>query len=238
MVTDDLSAPLSVDPNMAAPVSVTYFIEVLSSWCHWTEPAWSELRQRYTGRVDFSWRVALMRPEDFPVSTEQCDWFYRRSGTHVNSPYMLNSGWFEADRAGHYEAPNWVAEAGRDFVGDEDERVRIALANAAMREGKRIGDLETSVEIAAATIGVDAGQLQTAAQSETVQNRVAASTQCFFDHQLSQRPAFIIENTIGDKATFSGLWTAGPLVATIDAMLADATRYETFAAHGGEPPTA
>lgn len=223
---------------MTAPVSVTYFIEVLSSWCHWAEPAWVELRQRYAGRVDFSWQVALMRPEDFPVSAAQCDWFYRRSGTHVNSPYMLNSGWFEADRAGHYEAPNWVAEAGKDLVGEDDERIRVALSEAAMREGRKIGNLATSVEIAAAAVGIDAGQLQAAAESTAVQERVAASTQRFFDHQLSQRPAFIIESSIGDQATFSGLWTAPPLVATIDAMLADAARYETFAAHHGGPPTA
>jgi predicted DsbA family dithiol-disulfide isomerase len=56
-----------------APITCTYYIEVLSSWCHWAQPAWAELRERYNGRVDFRWRVALMRPEDFPVSASQCD---------------------------------------------------------------------------------------------------------------------------------------------------------------------
>lgn len=223
---------------MSPPVTVTYFVEVLSSWCHWTEPAWGRLRQRYAGRVNFHWAVALMRPEDFPVSAAQCDWFYRRSGTHVDSPYMLNSGWFEAERAGHYEAPNWVAEASRDFVGVDDDSVRMGLAEAALREGRKIGDLATAAAIAADLIGVDADQLQAAARTEAVQARVAASTQRFLDHQLSQRPAFIIESSIGDKATFSGLWTAPPLEATLDAMLADAARYETHAIHHGGPPAA
>ncbi len=221
---------------MSAPVTVTYFIEVLSSWCHWAEPAWVELRQRYAGRVDFRWRVALMRPEDFPVSTEQCDWFYRRSGTHVSSPYMLNSGWFEAERQGHYEAPNWVAEAGREFLGEEDERIRVALSVAAMRDGRRIGDLETAVAIAAEATGVEADALRNAAGSAAVKARVAASTQAFFDHQLTQRPAFLIESTIGDKAVFTGLWVANPLVAAIDAMLEDVARYQSFATHHGEAP--
>lgn len=223
---------------MAASVSVTYYIEVLSSWCHWAEPAWVELRRRYAGRVDFDWQVALMRPEDFPVSANQCDWFYRRSGTHVDSPTMLNSGWFEAERAGHYEAPNWVAEAGREFLDATDERIRIALADAAVRQGKKVGDLATSAAIAASATGLDAAALEAAARSPAVRARVTASTQRFFDHQLNQRPAFIVESSIGDKATFAGLWVAEPLVATIESMLADVVRSEAFAVHHGGPPNA
>ena len=28
-------------------MKVTYYVEVLSSWCHWVEPVWAELKQRY-----------------------------------------------------------------------------------------------------------------------------------------------------------------------------------------------
>ena len=38
---------------------------------------------RYAGRAEFEWKIALMNPEDFPVSQAQCDWFYRRSGGTV-----------------------------------------------------------------------------------------------------------------------------------------------------------
>ncbi len=223
------SAPV---PN----VTVTYFIEVLSSWCHWAEPAWQELQQRYAERVHFTWRVALMRPEDFPVSREQCDWFYRRSGTHVGSTVMLNSGWFDPAVAGHYEAPNWVAEAGRDFLDPDDERIRLALSHAALREGQRVADLELCAQIAAATAGLDATALAQAARSDAVRQRVADSTATFFAHQVNQRPTFIVENNIGDKAVFAGLWQAAPLVATIEQQLADAARYASHAAHFGPPP--
>lgn len=27
-------------------VRVTYFVEAISSWCHWAEPAWAELQRR------------------------------------------------------------------------------------------------------------------------------------------------------------------------------------------------
>src|SRR5580658_350513 len=109
-------------------MKITYYLEVLSSWCHWAEPAWAELKARYAGRAEFGWKIALMNPGDFPVSREQCDWFYRRSGTIVRSPDMLSSGWFEAGRKGLYDAPNLVAEAGRDF-GIADDRLRLALAH-------------------------------------------------------------------------------------------------------------
>ena len=85
-------------------MKVTYYLDVFSSWCAWAEPTWAELKTRYAGRAEFEWKIALMRPQDFPVSREQCDWFYRRSGaTVLNSPVMLNSGWFDAARKGHYE---------------------------------------------------------------------------------------------------------------------------------------
>lgn len=113
-------------------MKVTYYVEMLSSWCTWVEPTWAQLKQRYAGRAEFEWKIALMKPEDFPVSRAQCDWFYQRSGgTVMHSPFMLNSGWFDPDLKGHYEAPNRVAEAGKDFGFTGDE-IRLAL-NHAMR---------------------------------------------------------------------------------------------------------
>jgi predicted DsbA family dithiol-disulfide isomerase len=220
---------------MSAPVTVTYYLEVLSSWCLWAEPAWAELKARYAGRVAFDWRIALMRPEDFPGSAAQCDWFYRRSGLVMRSPFMLSSGWVEPARKGDYRAPNLVAEAARD-LGAADDTVRLALAHAAMREGKKIGDPATAVAIAAKAGNLDAKKLRTRAASPAVTARVAASTAEFFAHQIGQRPAFIVTSAIGDKAVFSGLATAAPLAATVDAMLADCAAYASHAAHCGPPP--
>jgi predicted DsbA family dithiol-disulfide isomerase len=217
-------------------MKITYYCEVLSSWCTWAEPAWSELKRRYAGQVDFQWRIALMKPEDFPVSRAQCDWFYQRSGgTVMRSPFKLNSGWFEAERKGHYEAPNLVAEAGRDFGVSGDE-LRLALSRAGLREGEKLGDLAVSVAIGAATIGVPPEKLRARAESPDVRARVDASTQEFFAQQISQRPAFVIEDPIGDKAVFSGLVRIEPLATTIEAMLSDTSAYAAHAAHYGQPP--
>ena len=218
-----------------ADVTVTYYLEILSSWCHWAEPAWKALKTRYGDQVQFGWKIALMNPGDYPVSRAQCDWFYRRSGTIVRSPYMLNSGWLEPERKGSYLAPNLVAEAGRDF-GFADDRLRLALTQAAERQGRKLGDMAESIAVAAAATGLDAARLRARAESADVLARVQASTAEFHAHQVTQRPAFVLTDAIGDKAVFSGLIRAEPIAAAVDAMLADSAAYAAHAAHFGKPP--
>lgn len=219
-------------------MKVTYYLEVLSSWCHWAEPTWAELKRKYAGRAEFEWRIALMNPEDFPVSQSQCDWFYRRSGgTVMHSPYMLNSNWFEAARKGHYEAPNLVAEAARDFGFPGDE-IRHAISLAALRDGQKVGDLATAVKVAAKAGKIDPKKLLKAAESNAVKDRVASSTADFHAHQINQRPAFVLTDAIGDKAVFSGLVRLEPLAATIEAMLGDTAAYAAHKTHQGDVPKA
>lgn len=113
---------------------ITYYLEVISSWCHWAEPAWAELKRRYAGRVEFAWKIAQMPAAAYPVSRSQCEWFYRRSGSIMRSTYMLNPGWFEPEIK-EYLVPNLVAEAARD-LGATDDRVRLAISRAAVRDGQ------------------------------------------------------------------------------------------------------
>jgi predicted DsbA family dithiol-disulfide isomerase len=62
-------------------LKVTYYLDVASSWCFLAEPAWAALKERYAGRMDFEWKIALMDAMGLPTSREQLTWFYRRSGT-------------------------------------------------------------------------------------------------------------------------------------------------------------
>jgi len=216
-------------------VKITYYLEVISSWCYWAEPAWAELKQRFAGRpVEFCWKLALMNASGLPVSRNQCEWFYRRSGTIMRSPFMLNPGWFEPALK-EYLAPNLVAEAARDF-GVTDDRVRLAVANAALREGRKVGHWEEAAAVAAGAAGLDAAALRKKAQSPEIEARARTTTGEFHALQVTQRPTFLLENTIGDRAVFSGLAVVPPLVATIEAMLSDAAAYASHAAHFGSPP--
>lgn len=217
-------------------ITVTNYLEVISSWCFWAVPAWQELQRRYAGRVEFQWKIALMDESGFPKTREQAEWFYRRSGLMNRSPFMLKPGWFKPNLQ-ECLAPNAVAEAARE-LGIADDRVWLAIMNATVREGVQTGDFETAAQIAAKASGLDARKLLERARSPEIEARVRASTKEFHDMNVTQRPTFVVDTEIGDRAIFSGFAKLEPLAATLDAMLDDANFYESFAAHFGAPPPA
>src|SRR3954467_10576203 len=95
-------------------ITVTYFLDVISSWCFWAEPTWAELKRRYEGNVQFRWKIALMDASGLPTSRAQEEWFYRRSGMIMRSPFIVSGAWSEPILP-KYLAPNLIAEAARDF---------------------------------------------------------------------------------------------------------------------------
>ena len=211
-------------------MKVTYYLDVVSSWCFWAEPAWRELKQRYAGRVDFEWKIALLDAAAMPTSREQEMWFYRRSGMAMRSPFMLKSDWLEP--VAECLAPNLTSEAAKDF-GITDDRVRLAIMEGALLHGRKVLQWEESLALAANAGALDIAALKARAQSPEIEARARASTAEFHALQVNQRPTFVIEDTIGDRAIFSGLAQAAPLIATLDAMFADEAAY---AAHFGTPP--
>ncbi len=216
-------------------IKATNYLDVISSWCYWAEPAWAELKKRYENKnIDFEWKVALMDRSGLPTSHEQHEWFYRRSGTMMRSPFKLSTDWADPELS-EYLAPNCVAKAAED-LGVKDDRVRHAIAHAALREGKKIGDWEVSVEIGAKAGGLDAKKLLERANSPAVEAAARASTVEFHSLQVTQRPTFVFHSDIGDRAVFSGFAKVGPLAAALDSMLEDIEFYESHAAHFGSPP--
>jgi len=214
-------------------VKITYYLEISSSWCYWAEPAWAELKKRYSDRVEFGWKIAQMPAEAYPVSKAQAEWFYRRSGTIMRSPFMLNAGWFQP---GTMHVPNLLAEAAKDF-GVADDRVRLALAHAGEREGKKTGRWEVAIEVAAKAGKLNKSKLLARAKSPAVAARVKKSSAEFDALQVTQRPAFLVENGIGDRAVFSGIVRIEPLAAALEALLADQAAYDSYRAHFGGPPS-
>jgi predicted DsbA family dithiol-disulfide isomerase len=217
-------------------IKVIYYLDVTSSWCYWAEPAWAELKERYAAKpVEFSWRIALLDETALPTSKAQLEWFYRRSGLIARSPFVLNPGWFEAGYT-EYLGPNAVAEAAKDF-GVTDDRVRLAITTAALRDGQKVLPAKISAAVAAKAAGLDARELLAKAQSPETEQRIRATTAEFHALQVTQRPTFVLTSNIGDRAVFSGLTKAAPVAAGIDALLEDAAAYASHAAHFGNPPS-
>src|SRR5262249_245408 len=215
-------------------ITVTDYLDVISSWCFWSEPTWAELKKRYDGRVQFQWKIALMDPSGLPTSRDQERWFYRRSGMMMRSPFVLSTDWYDATLP-EWLAPNCVAEAAKDF-GFTDDRVRLAISRAALREGKSIADWKVAAEIGAEAPGIKVHQLLEPPKSPAIEKRIRASTAEFCALQITQRPAFVIDTEIGDRGIFSGVVKLEPLAATIDSMLDDAAAYAAHKAHFGDPP--
>ena len=215
-------------------LTLTYYLDVVSSWCYWAEPAWVELKDRYQGRVEFQWKIALMDSSGLPTSHAQHEWFYRRSGTIMRSTFMLNSEWSSPELS-EYLAPNCVAEAARDMQVTDD-RVRLALAHAGLREGRKMGDWDIAAEIGARAGGLEQKKLLERARSSEIEKRVRADTADFHLLQVTQRPTFVLDTEIGDRAVFSGFARSAPIAAAINSMLDDAEAYTAFAAHFGSPP--
>jgi predicted DsbA family dithiol-disulfide isomerase len=218
-------------------IKITYYLDVTSSWCYWVEPAWAELKQRYAGSpVGFEWQIALLDASGMSKSRPHAEWFYRRSGTIVRSPFMLDSGWLDPVLP-EFLAPNCMAEAAKDF-GVKDDVARLALMVAAMRQGQKVADWNVCAEVAAMAAALDADTLLAKAQSAEIEKRVRSTTAAFHALQVTQRPTFVLDSSIGDRAVFSGFWRLAPLVAAVDAMLADAAAYQSWQAHFGDPPGA
>jgi predicted DsbA family dithiol-disulfide isomerase len=215
-------------------IIVTDYLDVISSWCFWSESTWTELKRRYEGKIQFQWKIALMDPTGLPTSREQEQWFYRRSGMMMRSPFMLSTDWYDPSLQ-EWLAPNCVAEAGKDF-GFADDRIRLALSHAALREGRNVSDWEIAAEIGAGTGKIDEKDLLERARSREVEKRVRASTAEFHALQVTQRPTFVIDTEIGDRAVFSGVVKLEPLLATLDSILDDAAAYAAHKGHFGDPP--
>ncbi len=216
-------------------ISITNYLDVISSWCFWAEPTWAELKRRYSGQVKFDWKIALMDTAGLPKSRAQEEWFYRRSGMMNRSSFMLRSDWYEPVLP-EYLAPNLVAEAARR-LGLSDDRARLALSNAILRDGApRIRELEVAAAIAARACAIDERELLERARSPETERQVRASTAEWQALRVTQRPTFVIDTEIGDRAVFSGVIKLEPIAATIESMLEDAAFYAAHAAHYGEPP--
>jgi predicted DsbA family dithiol-disulfide isomerase len=153
----------------------------------------------------------------------------------MRSPYMLNSGWFEPEIK-QYLVPNYIAQAAKD-LGATDDQVRLAIAHAGLREGQKVGHWEVALKAAAGATKLDPAKLLARAQSPETADVAQATTAEFHALKVTQRPTFLIENSIGDRSVFSGIVRAEPVAAAIDALLADEAAYTSWKAHFGDPPS-
>ena len=113
---------------------------------------------------------------------------------------------------------NMSAEAAR-ALGVADSRVRRSVARAALIEGKPAGRRECAIELTAQAAGLNAADIDRKMREPSIAERIAATTKEFDDLKLPQRPSFLLRNTSGDMAVFSGLYTFEAIDAAVNEML-------------------
>ncbi|HME82142.1 MAG TPA: DsbA family protein [Candidatus Eremiobacteraceae bacterium] len=213
-------------------LALTYYMDLLSSWCFAAEGPLAKLRERLGDRLAYEWRIAYLFGGGPMGYTPQLGaWQYRRlesvSGVKVNPAWRDSSD----DATWHADV---AAEAARG-LGITDDRVRLALTHAAFVDGKHLARREVAIEVAAAAAGVPAEALEREMGDARTIARLQESTASFKALGVEVRPAFVFTNDIGDKAVLSGLFRYESLASCADEMLAAADGYAAYGAAHPQP---
>ncbi len=217
-----------------AAVTMIYYMDVMSSWCTLAEPAVAEVRKRYGDDLAYEWRIAMVKDGDAPGYTHEAMlWFYKRSGSMTGT--TLNAAWLDSPEGTMW--PNLAAEAARS-LGSKDDSVRLALARAALFDGRPIQRLDIALEVAAQASGQDPKRLSAAIFDPKVAARVRATTAEFRAMPCDVVPTFVLRNSIGDVNVLSGAYRTEHIAACIDQLRADVVAYERFNSANPAPPSA
>ncbi len=209
-----------------------YYLDVMSSWCTYAEPAIAEVRKRFGDDLDYEWRIAAVKDGQPPGFTQEgMAWWYERSGSM--SGIKLTAAWIQSPEGTWW--PNIAAEAARS-LGKVDDTVRLALARAALFDGRPIQQRDIAEEVAARAAGLSADRLRAAMDDPAVATRMRASTAEFRAMPCTVVPTFLITNEIGDVNMLSGAYRAEHLAVCIEQLRADVRGYEAFGKAHPPPP--
>jgi predicted DsbA family dithiol-disulfide isomerase len=215
-----------------AALRLTYYVDVLSSWCFVAERALAALREHHGERLAYDWRIAfLFNGGPMGYSPALASWQYRR--LEAVSGVKLNPAWRESSDDTTWWA-NLATEAARG-LGATDDRVRLSLARAAMVDGERVGRREVAVSVAARASGLAAPALESEMDKPRTAERMWTSTNDLRGMRLDVQPVFVLRNSIGDAAILSGLFQPETLMRCADEMLAAVDGYAAYGAANAQP---
>jgi predicted DsbA family dithiol-disulfide isomerase len=207
-------------------IKMTHYLYVLSSWSLVAEDAVSEVCRRFGDRLDYDWRIAITDYQgNGPFKREQLEFFYAR--LEAATGRRMNLGWW---REGYdWLVPDRVVAAARS-LGATGIEVRLAIARAGLCDGEDITNPSVAIDIACRVSGIARASLQTALNAPETLLWLAESARQFQASGVTLRPAFVLENDLGDRAILSGIWNTEPLSAAITALLTDEESYHSFVA--------
>jgi predicted DsbA family dithiol-disulfide isomerase len=210
-------------------MQITYFFDVCSMWCALGDEVIAEVCRRYGGRVEVTWKIALINGgKPMEAGPEQELWYYNRC--EIVTGRRFNHRWLERKGLSTWIPNSLIAAAWRFGKGKE---VHDALRSAAMDRGEPILQRALALKFAGEASGIATQTLANAMDDPALASELRDSLLEFESYRIDQRPAFILRSTIGDTAVFSGIYRSEPIFAALEAMLCDE---EKFMEHASSYP--
>ena len=207
-------------------MQLTYFFDVCSMWCALADEVLAGIQKRYGDRVPITRKIALIN-DGAPMAAglEQEQWYYQRC--EATTGRRFDHRWIEK-RGQLTWLPNALIYASEKLgYGD---KVHEALKVAGLTRGEPILRRDVALQIAVSATGASHAELENALDDPETSKNISASTAEFNAFAVTQRPTFVIRSEIEDTAIFSGIYRAEPILAAIDAMIADENAYSQYAA--------
>jgi predicted DsbA family dithiol-disulfide isomerase len=213
-------------------MQLTYFFDVCSMWCALGDEALVSVQERYGERVPITWKVALIndgKPMDAGLDQEL--WYYDRCEAATGRRF--DHRWIEK-RGQSTWLPNALIHMAQKL--GKGAEVHRALKIAALERGEPILRRDVALSLAVSASGLDRLTFETGIEDPALVAEIRISTAEFNTYRINQRPAYVIRSGIEDTSIFSGIYRSEPLIAAIDAMIADENAYARFAvAHAPIP---
>jgi predicted DsbA family dithiol-disulfide isomerase len=213
-------------------MQLTYFFDVCSMWCALGDEALVSVQERYGERVPITWKVALINDgEPMDAGLDQELWYYDRCEAATGRRF--DHRWIEK-RGQSTWLPNALIHMAQKL--GKGAEVHRALKIAALQRGEPILRRDVALSLAVSASGLDRLIFETGIEDPALVAEIRISTAEFNTYRINQRPAYVIRSGIEDTSIFSGIYRSEPLIAAIDAMIADENAYARFAvAHAPIP---
>jgi predicted DsbA family dithiol-disulfide isomerase len=214
-------------------MQLTYFFDVCSMWCALGDEALVSVQERYGERVPITWKVALINDgEPMDAGLDQELWYYDRCEAATGRRF--DHRWIEK-RGQSTWLPNALIHMAQKL--GKGAEVHRALKIAALQRGEPILRRDVALSLAVSASGLDRLTFETGIEDPALVAEIKISTAEFNTYRINQRPAYVIRSGIEDTSIFSGIYRSEPLIAAIDAMIADENAYARFAVALAPIPT-
>jgi predicted DsbA family dithiol-disulfide isomerase len=218
--------PFYSDRGNITATQLTYFFDVCSMWCALSDDVLAGIQKRYRDRVPITRKIALINDgARMAAGLEHEQWYYQRC--EATTGRRFDHRWIEKPGQSTW-LPNALIYASEKL--GQRHKVHEALKIAGLTRGEPILRRDVALQIAVSATGANRTELENALDDPETSSTISASTAEFNAFAVTQRPTFVIRSEIEDTAIFSGIYRAEPILAAIDAMIADENAYAQFAA--------